>query len=107
MIVQGVVARGPAPPPLADGDGLHLAEAGGPRVAEAGLLGQQANQPGPLVELKRGGSAAGQAAGVAQEVRGEQRLMEGGWSGHWRSPAGARDWIPKLLPPTVREHPVT
>jgi hypothetical protein len=43
---------------------LHSTEAGGLRVRKAGLLGQQARQPGPLMELERGGSAAGEAAGV-------------------------------------------
>jgi len=78
QVLQGEVAVGPAPAPVANGVGVEPDPGSGLDVGEVGVLVKQQDQFGALAELKADGSAAGGLSGLLKEVG-----REGGTKGRW------------------------
>jgi hypothetical protein len=72
FVAQGKVARGPAPPPMANRVGVQVNLLAGGDVGQARVVVPEENQGGPLAQLKGHGPAPDDLPGRGDEVRGKR-----------------------------------
>src|SRR5262249_15038414 len=85
-ILQGVVPRGPAPPPEPYGVGMRLDPRRGLGVRQGRFLVQEEHQGSPLPQLILDRSSANDGPGPGQEVRREVRAIGRYGTGHGTHP---------------------